>query len=149
MFFASRWRRQAEQRFTLCLSVKSFLQIHSTKRSWITNRNLWLIYLGKLGRPLRCLFFSPSLRQHYDRQHDKGTVGDMKQEEPPLKTASEEPLGGEDAVIWQKVQQQHSTVTSSAPCIYTECVKERTAKPQEPRLVLLAHSMLKCKSEVQ
>lgn len=25
--------------------------------SWILNRNLWLMYLGKLGRSLKCLFF--------------------------------------------------------------------------------------------
>lgn len=150
MFSASRRRRQAEQWFTLGLSVESFLQMHATRHSWIINTNLWLMCFGKLGRPLRCLFFlTETALWQVTRQGHNGwceTGGTTTQD----CIWGAEPLRGEDPVIWQKGQQQHSTVTSPDPCFYTESVKkDRTAQPQEPWLVLLVYSMLKCKFKVQ
>lgn len=116
---------------------------------WILKRNLWLVYLGKLGRSLKCLFFlrETALWQVTWQGHSGWceTGGTTAQD----CIWGAEPLGGGDPVIWHKGQQQHSTVTSPDPCFYTESIKERTAQPQEPWHVLSVYSMLKCKFKVQ
>lgn len=56
MFFASSLKRQAEQGFTLGLSVESFLQMHATRllglyeiyglynfRNWANLSNIWFL----------------------------------------------------------------------------------------------------------
>lgn len=56
-FFTSSKGRQAEQRFTLCLSMEVFLQKYAIKHSWILKKNLWLRYLGTWADFPKCVFF--------------------------------------------------------------------------------------------
>lgn len=150
ILFASSRRRQTEQLFSLGLNVESFLQMHATRL--LDFKQKFMAYVTwEVGEMSQASFFilNETALWQVTRQGHSGWCEKGGTTAQAFMWGAET-LGGGDPVIWQKGQQQPSTVTSPAPCFYTESVKnERTAQPQEPWQVLLMDSMLKDKFNVQ
>lgn len=98
VLFVSSQRRQVEILFSLGLNVESFLQKHATRKSSILKRNLCLMYLGKLGRIFKCLFFfslcEAALWQLIWWGHSGGCKDNLQ-----LKTASEQLCPLEEEIL--------------------------------------------------